>query len=243
MENSVNDQGKMCDRSIYPALVRFFDAYLARRDIPETLSLVTEDIYSLGTGESEVALNRKQFEMLLRQEMKAIPEPIRYRIEDYSQKQTGDHTWECFCRMETTVGLGQSKHVCYRTRLTAVFREEEGKILASALHMSEASRYQETEEFFPLRFASERAKGWSGSAQQELLEILCQIMPGGIVGGYLEEGFPLYVINDAMLQMTGYTYEEFVEATGGLVINSIYEEDAERVSDLVFRKMEEGKGR
>ena len=104
--------------------------------------------------------------------------------------------------------------------------------------MSEASSSQEEEEFFPLRFISEQARQAGAAAQRELLDILCRMMPCGIIGGYIEEQFPLYVINDAMLAMMGYTYDEFVEATDGLIINSFCEEDAERVCSHVLRKLE-----
>ena len=50
----------------------------------------------------------------------------------------------------------------------------------------------------------------------------------------------LYVINKNMLEMMGYTYEEFVDAFDGMVANSICDEDVERVSREVFAKMEDG---
>src|SRR5699024_2835739 len=74
----------------------------------------------------------------------------------------------------------------------------------------------------------------------KLLDILCVMMPSGIIGSYMEEGFPLYVVNDTLLNMTGYTYDEFVKTTGGLVINSIHEEDAKRVSERIFQSTGDG---
>ncbi len=40
-------------------------------------------------------------------------------------------------------------------------------------------------------------------------------IPGGIMGGYLEPGLPLYYINDFMLSYLGYSYEEFVKCDRG----------------------------
>ena len=37
-------------------LERFFDAYLTQRDLEKSLSFLTEDVYSLGTGEHEIAV-------------------------------------------------------------------------------------------------------------------------------------------------------------------------------------------
>lgn len=229
----------MTEKVIYPVLVNFFDAYLAERDVQKTLDLCAEDLYSVGTGEGEVAVNREEFKKLLEMEFATLPDPIRYHIFDYTEKQCGEHCWLCFCRVETALEQEENP-VYYRTRLSAVFREENGKFLASSFHMSEASRLQEHEEFFPLRFISENAKKLSENARRELMDLVCQMMPGGIIGGYIEEGFPLYVINKNMLEMMGYTYEEFVDAFDGMVANSICDEDVERVSREVFAKMEDG---
>lgn len=226
---------------VYSALINFFDAYLIERDVSKTIALLSDEFYSVGTGEDEVALDRKQFEKMMRMEIEALPKPIQYKIEKYSEKQTGEHSWDCFCSMETVMDIDRGRHIYYRTRLTAGFREENGKILAITFHMSEASRYQGREEFFPLRYVSEQDGGLSESAQHQLVDILCRIMPSGIIGVYVEEGFPLYVINDTLLQMLGYTYEEFVRITEGKVINAIFEEDRDKIFRRVIYGMEESK--
>lgn len=222
---------------IYPVLTRFFESYLTARNIEDTLSMISDDIYSVGTGDEEVAYGKEELKQLLQREIAALPNSIGFRIENYTEKRTGEHTWECCCRMETMTDAETQGKVYYRTRLTAAFKEENGRFLATALHMSESSRYQETEEYFPLKYVSENARELNGTAQHELVDILCQMMPGGIIGGYIEEGFPLYVVNDTMLEMMGYTYDEFIEATGGNIENSFYEKDRERVTRIVMERM------
>ena len=75
----------MSDKFIYPILKHFFQSYLTERNIEKTLSLVTDDIYSLGTGDNEIAVNKEQFAALLKQEIALIPDPIVYRIRDYTE--------------------------------------------------------------------------------------------------------------------------------------------------------------
>ena len=226
---------------IYPVLNAFFEAYLSERNVEKTLSFVADDIYSLGTGDGEAAVNKEQFERLLRMEKEVIPESIQFRILDYHEKQTGSDVWQCFSRMETAVSREFEEPIFYKTRLTASFRKINGRYLAESLHMSEASSSHESGEFFPLRFMSEQAEKLNRFAQKELLDILCGIMPGGIIGGYMEEGFPLYVVNDTLLDMMGYTYEEFVERIDGMMLNSIHKEDVDRVRKQVLKRMEEGR--
>ena len=49
-------------------LERFFDAYLTQRDLEKSLSFLTEDVYSLGTGEHEIAADKQALAVLMREE-------------------------------------------------------------------------------------------------------------------------------------------------------------------------------
>ena len=51
--------------------------------------------------------------------------------------------------------------------------------------------------------------------------IFAQMTPGGMIGGYCEEGFPLYFANHEMVKLLGYeTFEELSEAIRGKVVNT-----------------------
>ena len=49
-------------------------------------------------------------------------------------------------------------------------------------------------------------------------ELLYDSLPGGMMGGYIEDGFPFYFINRQMLEYLGYDDEaEFVADIDGMV--------------------------
>ena len=53
----------------------------------------------------------------------------------------------------------------------------------------------------------------------------------GVIGGYCEDGFPLFYANDAMVHMLGYdSLEDLTQGIGGLVANTIHPEDMPQVS-------------
>ena len=61
--------------------------------------------------------------------------------------------------------------------------------------------------------------------------IFAQMTPGGMIGGYCEEGFPLYFANYEMVKLLGYdSYDELSKAIGGLVLNTIHPDDREQVA-------------
>lgn len=71
--------------------------------------------------------------------------------------------------------------------------------------------------------------------------MICDVMPNGLIGAYMEEGYPIYLVSDKLLELLGYTYEEFMKKTGGNVLNRIWKEDLEEVMAAVKRQCREGK--
>lgn len=228
------------DSKIYQALNQFFQYYLLDRDIEKTLSMVTEDIYSLGTGVQEVALNKEELRELMVKEMASIPYSITYKLENYHEKKESARVYNCFCNVQTAVDIPEEGIIYFETRLTATFKEVKGKYLASHFHMSEASVTQEDQEFFPLKYGSEELHKINNASQKELIDLMMEIIPGGVMGGYLEPGFPLYVINDALLDLLGYTYEEFIEETHEMMENTIHPDDLCRVWESINESFKHG---
>lgn len=62
----------------------------------------------------------------------------------------------------------------------------------------------------------------------------------GVVGGFYEEGYPVYFISSFALNNMGMTYEQFMEKTGGCYLNAVYGPD-ETIFTKVFLPGEEEK--
>lgn len=67
----------------------------------------------------------------------------------------------------------------------------------------------------------------------ESFDIIRRSIPGGMMAGYLEEGFPLYYVNQNMLDYLGFDYDGFVKSIDGRVINGIHPDDRKRVCQAV----------
>lgn len=210
---------------VYAVLDEFFQCYLVRRDAEGALALLSDQLYSVGTGADEVAVGKEAFRALLQAEMAVLPGPIQYTLSDYVQRERVPGCWDCLCSVETRTALEEGQAGC-RMRLTAGVHREGERYVIDTLHASVASRDQGEGEFFPADFLSRGVDALNRETRQELMEIIGQIMPGGIIGGYVEEGFPLYTANEQLLRMAGYeSYEDFRSDIGGMVINSIHPED------------------
>lgn len=100
--------------------------------------------------------------------------------------------------------------------------EENGEYKIAVLHRTLLEGYIQKEERFPFRILSNRLGKLDQISRRELLDIICETMPSGVIGGYMEDGFPIYMVNDKLLDLLGYTYEEFMQVTGGNVLNRIW---------------------
>ncbi|MGI6500991.1 MAG: PAS domain-containing protein [Anaerostipes sp.] len=71
-------------------------------------------------------------------------------------------------------------------------------------------------------------------------DLLSSALPGGMMGGYVDEGFPFYFVNKRMLDYLGYEHEEdFVQDINGLITNCMHPEDRAMVDREVEEQLSE----
>ncbi|MDO4545747.1 MAG: response regulator [Bacillota bacterium] len=92
--------------------------------------------------------------------------------------------------------------------------------------------YEKVDDFFAFHNLG-KDQELSGDAKKNIKELIGEVIPGGIMGAYVEPGFPIYTINDDMLRHMGYTYRELIDETDGLLINMVHPEDRRTVEDAV----------
>lgn len=224
---------------VYDVLLDFFRCYLTERNIQKTLDFVTEDVFSVGTGQQEVALNKKELQKLLENEIGRNSTPIDFEIKNYKEKKYDD-SYFCFCNVNTKCKVKNSTPVYFNTRVTATFKMVDGSFKASSIHMSEACLSQQDEEYFPLRYGTEVYKKISSNSICELLNIMNEFIPVGIMGGYVEPDFPLYFINDSLLNLLGYTYEELISETNEKISSIIHPDDLKNVYNIIRESFDSG---
>ena len=223
---------------IHQLLTQFFDAYLVKRDLESALGLLSDCVISLGTGAQETALDKAQLRELMRREFETLPGGFSYRLEDYRENWHREDLCSVYCTVYTSMPDESGVELTFQTRLTMTAARigEDWRIVN--LHMSAPSDQQEGGEFFPIKYSRGAVGRLDAAASRKLVEIMLSMLPGGVMGGYLEKGFPLYIINDTMLNYLGYTYEELVEETGEKMQKIIDPEDWDRVEKTIYESLE-----
>ena len=221
------------DRSpVLQTLIQFYEYALSRRDVKRAAELLTEDVFFVGTAES--IADRQNFERSFREKLRHIPNRTLYEISDYREKARGENTWDCSCKIHLILPDRKER---YMAKLTAVVLRENGVYRISVLHRG----YIQKEERFPFHILSEPMGKMDQISKREIWDMICDVMPNGLIGAYMEEGYPIYLVSDKLLELLGYTYEEFMKKTGGNVLNRIWKEDLEEVMAAVKRQCREGK--
>ena len=220
-------------------LQTFFQHYLEERNLDATLAMLSDKIVSIGTGEQEIARNKKELTELLKMEFQEMPGSLHFQFTEYQEAPVGSEGYCIFARIHVQFEEGNDLIEMDARFTGAACLEKDGWKLLS-LHMSTPNQVQESQEFFPLRYGRQAIAKMSSESSARLMELVSKSIPGGIMGGYLEEGFPLYTINDRMLEILGYTYEELIAVTDEKMMNIIYEEDQKRLEESITRQFLNG---
>lgn len=227
-EDQMRDAGDV--RAVAKAFCR---AWFERRNLKQTLAFLSDDVSFVGPGEKEYACGRDAVAEYVRQDIREIPEPFVF---DLSGIHVQDST-ERFCVITGELTLKNSMYTWFLRAMFVLERKLQWWQIR-AFHISESSSSQRGGEHYPQTLVLENA----ARQRQELLD---NSLPGGILGGYIEEGFPFYFANRRMLDYLGYESEdEFVCEIGGLLSNCVHPEDWKRLEGTLHDALvsEDGTG-
>ena len=160
-------------------IYRFCRAWFEERNLTETLTFLTEDVDFVGTGKNESAWGKAEMEAYLSQDIREISEPFKVGISFIYEH----FITEQVCSLSAEVTL---KNTLYTWNLKAFFTllSEESRWVIKSFHVAEPGTSQREAEHYPQALVMEH----SIRQRQELLN---DSLPGGMMGGYIEEGFPL----------------------------------------------------
>ena len=214
-------------RSIRDTLRDFCGAWFARRDASGVLEFFTKDVCFVGTGENELARGKDEMAAYLRQDMREIPEPFSYELSFLQEQSVAEKVYNAAARLVL-------KNSLYTWHLRGYFTlvQSDDRWLIQSLYFSEPGGSQRGQEHYPRALVME-------NIVRQRQELLNDSLAGGMMGGYIEEGFPFYFINRQMLDYLGYADEaEFVADIGGRISNCMHPDDRKAVDEEVARQLE-----
>lgn len=192
----------------------FFDSYFIKKDFEKMLSLMADDFEGIGTVEDSVITDKTEYVGRLQVEVAAIQTPIKYVIKSLSGKEIAEGVWNIMIVLELEVLSGFEQKAKHFMHVTGNIKACENGFKVCSLHLSKTgSGLKKTQN------------------DKFIYEIISNSMPGGIVIGYAEEGYPLCFANNRYLELLGYaSYEEYYEDAGGMGTCHIHPDDLDMVN-------------
>ncbi len=207
----------------------FCRAYLERRDPAAVLALMGRDAALLGPGPRERVQGLEALQKQLRLDLEGRPIPFRVRFLEEAETPLGPEAAEADLLLE-------ADNDTFRLTLHVSASAASGPdgTLLRHVHFTAPKALREEGERLPLALVKKRID----AIKRELVE---KSMPGGVMGGYIEPGFPFYCINGQMLRYLGYDSEEgFVRDNGGSISNCMHPDDRADVDRAVEEQLAAG---
>lgn len=207
----------------------FCHKWFEQRDAKGAARYIADDVDFVGTGANEAAQGRKEMEAYLCQDIEEMTEPFAC---DWSVIHEQPLT-EDFHNLSMNMTLKNTKYTWYLRGFFTLVRQEGRGWLIKSFHFAEPANSQRGSEHYPHTLVVE-------DIAMQRQEMLNDSVSGGMMGGYMEEGYPFYFVNWQMLKYLGYESEEdFVTDIEGLITNCMHLDDREMVDREVIGQLEE----
>lgn len=214
----------MIERLMAEQTIReFFRAWFEERAGARAAAFLTEDIQFTGMGEDELVCGKDAMRDYIDSDIKEISEPFTLELAVIQER-----FLEEAAMISAAVVLKNSMHVC-RMRGFFVLRRDDSNLFICNLHFAEPGSRRNPGNCSRTLMLE--------SVMRQRQEFFDDSIAGGMLGGYIESGFPFYFINRRMLEYLGYNHEaEFIADIGGLLLNSIHPDDRESVKTEIGRQ-------
>lgn len=223
------------------AVKGFFYAYAVEKSVGNTLSFLTEDIRWTSSGSVPPAQGKGQVREVLEAEFAVDQTPFNVEYKTESTRRCGADTAEAFFEIELNKRTADGERISLSVQLSCICRLEGFLYKICSIQTLAADNLEEEKKQSSVRRAEIAFSELQDHFHERSMEFLQQSIPGGIIGCYMEPGFPLYFINDRMLAYLGYeTQEDLVFETDGFVSRCIYPDDLPYVESTIDDRLKDG---
>lgn len=188
------------------AITNYLISHLEKRDLERTLSILSENIAWIGTGESETVHGKESVKRLIAEDIAQTPLGYRVEILKMEPHGSGDICSTVVGKIRVTDIERESIVEC---RLSAVCIKEEGCFHILVLHKSLPTLIQEQGEYSPISFAEERLRKIKN-------DFFDSSVPAGLTCCEVSTEMKITYANSYFLDLLGYqSFDELMNLTSG----------------------------
>lgn len=219
------------EEKIMQTIRHFVESSLLERDVEKTLEVVSDDVLGIGLNEQGTVSSKEEVRALLSSQKysDAIDYQISYPRTDIRYHPPGFATARVVYELNYVI---DGKHCRNAFIQTAAAKKEDGAWKLCLLQAIPVELTEESIENYPLKFADQTLANLRSELERDSFRFLSHSLSIGILGSYVDGGdLPPFYVNDNLLNMLGYTQEEFFQLMKGDSFAVLHPEDKQRVQE------------
>lgn len=208
--------------------------FYTERDIEGVFDSFSEQVTWIGPGEKEMIFDHEEVKNYFLRGRDRIP---KCELEDDCLAVVYEGAGLCMVAGSVTIRskeeTGMLTEVTQRVSFLLGGLRDNWKIIH--MHLSNPYMEMKGEEYFPAA-AGKQSYEYLQRLLQEKMEVINMInsnIEGGLKGSNDDEAYSYFYVNEGLPRMLGYTYEEFMEKTGGTAVGAVYPPDLEAALKMV----------
>ncbi len=220
----------------------FIKTYLIDRDPQKTIEYFKKDqAFCIGVGAMQVA---HDFDELTRQIYIAVsedPAPFQIEWKDFSASPIGTEGYYSIAAFFTCTKVMGEKVIELSARFSSIVQKCDGEWKILQYHASTPISTETVEDFYPIRFTEDRMNMQNFAVRKNILDLI-SCSNAGVISAYRKGDFPIYFVNDRMLETLGFeSQEEFEAFNNGKMVNAVHPEDIKKLWTVIDVKQEFGR--
>lgn len=215
----------MKDRAL-SLVTDMLNKFYCHRDIEGVLSCLSREASWIGPGEKEVKFTYEEIRDYFLRGKEEIPACV---ISDEDLRVVYCDGTCCMVAGSVTIRSGEQSEMLVeaRQRVSFLIREEDGDVKVAHMHLSNPYMEMAGEEYFPKAMGTQSYQYLQRLLHEktEVINMINSNITGGLKGSNDDDTFSFFYVNEGLPAMLGYTYEEFMERSGGTAVGAVYPPD------------------
>ncbi|MCI9975624.1 diguanylate cyclase [Clostridioides difficile] len=200
--------------------------FYVNRDIDEILKHLSKDITWIGPGEQEFLTSFNEIKDYFYAGQNEVPscDISNDKFEIVSEDKN-----RCMVLGKYTVNTKENAQMVLEVNQRCTFEiiEDRERLLVKHMHISNPYGEMQIDEYFPTKIGTQSYDYLQRLLKEktEVIEMITNNINGGLKGSNDDDTFSFFYVNEGLPKILGYTYDEFIEMSGGTAVGAVYPPD------------------
>ncbi|MFL8672587.1 diguanylate cyclase [Clostridioides sp. GD02404] len=200
--------------------------FYVNRDIDEILKHLSKDITWIGPGEQEFLTSFNEIKDYFYAGQNEVPS---CDISNDTFEIVSEDKNRCMVLGKYTVSTKENAQMVLEVNQRCTFDiiEDRERLLVKHMHISNPYGEMQIDEYFPTKIGTQSYDYLQRLLKEktEVIEMITNNINGGLKGSNDDDTFSFFYVNEGLPKILGYTYDEFIEMSGGTAVGAVYPPD------------------